>query len=616
VPIRPETKQHEVRDAAETMRRQKARPLPALDPIDMRRPAILIGLALSAVAGCSGSSGSKTPPPPAACGVPTGFAWSSTGALLGPQSDPTHDLVAIKDPSVVYANDKWHVFASSVDSGGNYNMVYLTFPDWDHTAEATTYYLDQTPGLSGYHAAPQVFFFAPQNTWYLVYQSGPPTYSTNANLEDPTAWTPPLGFFGAEPAIVTQNKGSGDWLDFWVICDDVNCYLFFSDDNGHWYRSQTTVASFPHGFGDPVIVLQDANPDHLFEASNVYKMAGNDKYLAMVEAFDATSGYHRYFRSWTADTLDGDWTPLADTFAMPFASTSNVTFTEQPPWTQDISHGEMIRAGIDQSLVIDTCHLQFLYQGLDPTTLSLPYNSLPWRLGLLTSTITPPMVDGGSVGGAGGAGGGGGSGGTTGADAGITLDDTFTTANSLAGFALSTYADTGSFNLAGNYPVDAGDSTDGDGPVDGGGTTKPTLTWVGTDGNPAPGALQVTATFTNYGQYVDVVTQIAPALDLSNRVLEAQVKLVSSTPASFPGGIQFHASAGASYTYFGSAGLAFGPVGTWSPILLDLGASAAPFDATMVVQLGIQVYSGSPPTGVTTLAAPISVVFEIDTITD
>src|SRR5262249_18336992 len=113
---------------------------------------------------------------------------------------------------------------------------------------------------------------------------------------------------------------------------------------------------------------------------------GTDKYLALVEGFDATSNNHRYFRSWTADTLDGAWTPLADTYPMPFASTANVTFTEQPPWTQDVSHGQILRDAYDQPLVTDTCPLHSLYQGVDPTTSSLPYNSLPWRLALLTAT--------------------------------------------------------------------------------------------------------------------------------------------------------------------------------------------------------------------------------------
>jgi len=288
---------------------------------------------------------------------------------------------------VVYFNGKWHVFVSTVTAAGAYSMAYLTFPDWDHTADATFYYLDQVPGLAGYHAAPEVFFFAPQNRWYLVFQSGPPTYSTNDDIDNPAGWSAPSAFYAGEPATVTQNTGtSGGWLDFWVICDDASCFLFFSDDNGNWYRAQTTVAAFPRGFGEPVVVMSDPDKGRLFEASNVYKMKGTDKYLALVEAFDATSNYHRYFRSWTADTLDGAWTPLQDTFAAPFASTANVTFTEQPPWTQDISHGEMIRDGHDEHLVVDTCHLQYLYQGVDPTMSSLTYNSLPWRLALITAT--------------------------------------------------------------------------------------------------------------------------------------------------------------------------------------------------------------------------------------
>ena len=306
--------------------------------------------------------------------------------LLGPVSDATHSLTAIKDPSLVYFNNQWHVFASSVTAAGTYSIVYMTFPDWDHTADATFYYMDQTPGFAGYKAAPQVFFFAPQNKWYLVYQTGPPSFSTNDDIDDPGGWTPAQSFFAAEPATVRTNKGTGGWLDFWVICDDANCFLFFSDDFGHWYRSQTTIDQFPKGFGEPTIVMSDPVASHLFEASNVYKMKDTGKYLALVEAYDASSTYHRYFRSWTADALDGEWTPLQDTYAAPFASKANVTFTEQPPWTADISHGEMIRDGYDQNLEIDTCHLQFLYQGVDPTMTNVSYNSLPWRLGLITAT--------------------------------------------------------------------------------------------------------------------------------------------------------------------------------------------------------------------------------------
>jgi hypothetical protein len=327
-------------------------------------------------AGRSGSGG-------ASCGIPTTFSWSTPEPVLVPKSDPTHSLVSIKDPTVVFFNNKWHVFTSTVDASGAYSMAYISFTDWMNTANATFYYADQNPALRGYHAAPQVFFFAPQNKWYLLFQSGQPQYSTNDNIENAAAWTTPKNFYASDPAIVKKDG----WLDFWVICDDANCYLFSSDDHGRWYRAKTTVASFPNGFDDPVVVMSDlANAGRLYEGSNVYKLSGTNKYLALIEAFDAGSNQRRYFRSWTADALDGTWTPLADTFANAFASTAKITFTQPPPWTQDISHGEMLRDGYDQHLTVDPCHLQFLYQGMDPTKSSLPYNSLPWRLGLITKT--------------------------------------------------------------------------------------------------------------------------------------------------------------------------------------------------------------------------------------
>ncbi|MFE4822202.1 non-reducing end alpha-L-arabinofuranosidase family hydrolase [Streptomyces sp. NPDC056704] len=316
-----------------------------------------------------------------AAALPSTFKWSSSGALISPKPDATHNIAGIKDPTVVYYNGKYHVFASTANASG-YNLVYLNFSDWSQAGSATHHYLDRTAIGSGYRAAPQVFYYAPQRLWYLVYQTGNASYSTNPDISNPNGWSAPRNFYASMPDIIRQNIGNGYWVDMWVICDSANCYLFSSDDNGHLYRSQTTVGQFPNGFANTVIAAQDSNRYALFEASNVYKVQGANQYLLLVEAIGSDG--RRYFRSWTTSSLAGSWTPLAATENNPFARASNVTLPAGA-WTKDISHGEMIRAGYDQTLTIPACRLQYLYQGKDPNA-SGDYNSLPWRLGLLTQT--------------------------------------------------------------------------------------------------------------------------------------------------------------------------------------------------------------------------------------
>jgi len=316
-----------------------------------------------------------------AAALPSTFKWSSSGALISPKPDATHNIAGIKDPTVVYYNGKYHVFASTANASG-YNLVYLNFSDWSQAGSATHHYLDRTAIGSGYRAAPQVFYYAPQRLWYLVYQTGNASYSTNPDISNPNGWSAPRNFYASMPDIIRQNIGNGYWVDMWVICDSANCYLFSSDDNGRLYRSQTTVGQFPNGFTNTVIAAQDSNRYALFEASNVYKVQGANQYLLLVEAIGSDG--RRYFRSWTTGSLAGSWTPLAATESNPFARASNVTFPAGA-WTKDISHGEMIRAGYDQTLTIPACRLQYLYQGKDPNA-SGDYNSLPWRLGLLTQT--------------------------------------------------------------------------------------------------------------------------------------------------------------------------------------------------------------------------------------
>jgi endo-1,4-beta-xylanase len=350
------------------------------------------GFALNGVACTGGGSGgtttTTTPPPTTTTTtqngtLPSTFQWTGTGPLISPKSDANHDLVAIKDPSVVFADGRWQVFASTVDVNGNYSMAYLNFTDWSQAGSAPQYYLDQTAIGKGYKTAPQIFYFAPQKLWYLVYQTGNnASYSTNPDISNPAGWSATKNFYPSMPAIISQNIGSGFWVDMWVICDSANCYLFSADDNGHLYRSQTSLAQFPSGFTNTVIAASDPTKFNFYEADNVYKVAGANQYLLVMEAIGSDG--RRYFRSYTSPTIDGTWSPLAATQADPFAGEANVSFTGTQ-WTKDFSSGEMIRAGFDQTLTVSPCHLQYLQQGEDPSA-SGPYNSLPWRLGLLTQT--------------------------------------------------------------------------------------------------------------------------------------------------------------------------------------------------------------------------------------
>jgi hypothetical protein len=167
-----------------------------------------------------------------------------------------------------------------------------------------------------------------------------------------------------------------------VICDDTHAYLFFTGDNGRFYRCRTKIEDFPNGMSDPEIAIQD-NRNDLFEGSMTYKIKGTNTYLTIIEALSPA----RYYRAWISNNLNGQWTPMpgADSWETPFAGINNVTFADGvEPWTRDISHGELLRDGYDETPTIDLNHLRFLYQGRDPQS-GGNYSLLPYRLGLLTA---------------------------------------------------------------------------------------------------------------------------------------------------------------------------------------------------------------------------------------
>lgn len=318
---------------------------------------------------------------PANGAIPQALHWCSTGPLIAPIQDADHPILSVKDPSLVHFDGRWHVFATTAAANNTWSMVYASFASFEEAPQAKLHYLDQNPALTGYHAAPQVFFFAPQKKWYLIFQSGQPQYSTSEDISNPASWTRPVNFFATQPPTVKANKGAGDWLDFWVICDDANCHLFFTDDDGELFRSQTTLAEFPAGFGDAVIAIQGTK-ETLFEGSATYLVQETNTFLTLVEAFGPSGD--RFYRSFVADKLDGEWTPLHDIWDNPFAGLNNVAFASGEAWTRDISHGELIRTNYDQVPTVSLSGLRFLYQGRNPKQNFAEYFRLPYRLGLLT----------------------------------------------------------------------------------------------------------------------------------------------------------------------------------------------------------------------------------------
>ena len=322
--------------------------------------------------------------------------WTLSEELYKPRPHSALRSHACKDPSIVRHEGRWHLFTTVRDQRQNFPYIeYAAFSDWASADQAERHVL---PFAIPKFAAPQIFYYRPQQLWYLVFQMPWPgrgdlktqaVFSTNTDINNPRAWTDPKPFFLEGPDL-----GGGGWLDFWVMGDGKLMYLFYTGCNGFLGMTSCAYDQFPHGFGACKKVIQLRGDDwHLFEAAHLYKVKEQPWYIAIIEGLQwSKPGAMRFFQLFaTRNLLSGNWHPIQVSPDDAFAHATQCA--QEPAWTANISHGECIRSGVDERLEIDNDNLRMLIQGVDEDGYKNPYIKIPWRLGMMTRSDGTSLSD-------------------------------------------------------------------------------------------------------------------------------------------------------------------------------------------------------------------------------
>ena len=338
--------------------------------------------------------------------------WKVSKPILKKGGNKDFDNVAVKDPSIVFFDGKYHVFYTSkketqTENGIVYGMGcgYVTAESLEKLADAKRYNLSEI--LDTNIIAPQVFYFEPQKLWYMFAHRPNrgkkpnlvPIYLTNPDINNPNGWS-------ISQDLHTGKSNDDFWIDFWVICDDAKAHLFYSDQKGSVLRMECPLDNFPEGFADSkekialtVTGKNETGKWIMFEAEHVYRTKKQNLYLILLECGylirrkgPCADSRNRFMIAMVADKLEGPWRRVEESENEFFADAKNL-FNEDGSKSNysQVSHPELIRSGYNQKLEIeDLDNIKMLFQSFDSsdTPNTYDYNELPWEMAIMGNKLT------------------------------------------------------------------------------------------------------------------------------------------------------------------------------------------------------------------------------------
>jgi predicted GH43/DUF377 family glycosyl hydrolase len=294
--------------------------------------------------------------------------WNVGDPIFKKGEKGSFDEVSVKDPSIVYFKDEWHLFYTA--RGNNeYTTAYVSSKKLKDLNNSPRFELKQIRGETRYGCAPQVFYFEPQKKWYLIYQNRDanyqPVFSTNSEISKPNLW--------AVPQNLIEKDSKKKWIDFWVIADKTKVYLFYTEAHSGVMIRSTTIEDFPNNWSKSKKVFDD-----IHEAVHIYKVIDKNEFHMI---YELNNNGIRSFGLAKANHLEGKWEKVSDEYAtgnqLNYAVNSGT-------WTEMVSHGEVIRSAYNELLEYDPENCQWLIQGILKSELGVDYPFLPWKLGIIS----------------------------------------------------------------------------------------------------------------------------------------------------------------------------------------------------------------------------------------